>query len=250
VFDGIRFSEPHIFRTEEAKELLKELCDELQHRPDLVRLGVDPNEPRRSRLTGRLQEHVWDFLPLTIPGSKAAPSTRPHLSVDLSVDGAWAYFTVPNAFRRQFVRALKEMELAGYVETVRRCADKLDLAVRRSPGASPIVRVLQRHYIGRSIPVVDGQLVADLRTAVSHESLNAAIPTVKPNYEWIRASYHLMLAAEANLQFSIGVGFSYACETVKSAAVTDLFAETWLSLTNLILPFLVTGDAYQDSQRS
>ncbi|WP_428305466.1 hypothetical protein [Lacipirellula sp.] len=250
MFDGIRFSEPYIYRTDEAKKLLQGLCDEVQHRPDLARLGVDPNEPRRSRITGKLQEHVWDFLPLAIPGSKVDAGTRPHLSVDLSVDGASAYFTVPNAFRRQFVRALKEMELEGYVETVTRCADKLNLVVRRSPEASPIVRVLQRHYIGRSNPVVDGQLVADLRTAAGSESGDLTNPTVKPNYEWIRASYHLMLATDANLQFSIGVGFPYACETVQSAAVTDLFAETWISLTELILPLLATGEAGQGSQRS
>lgn len=241
MFQGIRFSEPGIFRTDEAKDLLTNLCDVLQHRSDLCQIGVDPNEPRRSRLTGKDQEHVWDFLPLRGGNPKQDAGQRPHLSVDLGVDGAWAFFTVPNSSRRQLTLKLQELELDGYSEIVKRCAAKLDPTVRRSQGTTPVVRVLQRHYIGRTRPVIDGQLIADLRTNDYLDSSRFEHASIKSNSEWIRASYHLMLVPGANLQFSIGVGFSYGCKIVKSLEATDLFAEVWLSLSELICLLLSPG---------
>jgi hypothetical protein len=241
MFQGIRFCEPGIYRTDEAKNLLTNLCDVLQHRSDLCQFGVDPNEPRRSRLTGKDQEHVWDFLPLRGDHPKQDAGQRPHLSVDLGFDGAWAFFTVPNSSRRQLTLTLQELELDGYSEIVKRCAAKLDPTVRRSQGATPVVRVLQRHYIGRTTPVMDGQLIADLRTQNYLDSGGFEHPSIKSNGEWIRASYHLMLAPEANLQFSIGVGFSYRCEILKSPEATDLFVEVWLGLSELISLLLPPG---------
>jgi hypothetical protein len=63
VFDGLRFDADNPYTYREGKRLIRLLGDELQARKDLHRIGVDPQEARRTAITGRGGQGVWDFLP-------------------------------------------------------------------------------------------------------------------------------------------------------------------------------------------
>jgi hypothetical protein len=229
VFDGLKFDDKNPYTYREAKRLIRLLGDELQRRKDLHKIGVDPNGKRRSAITGRGTDAVWDFLPLTVARNAKQFTSFPHLTMGINRSRAIAAATVPNGVKGGFRRKLKEAGFDGFLELLADIEKRLRPVVKRS-GAKPVIYVTQRHYASqRSEAVVDARLEADLRTAFV-----GADKRVRHQPEWVVAIYDSLVGKRSNIQFGVDVQFSYACPLVRSPKAVDLFADSWKAIAPLV----------------
>jgi hypothetical protein len=230
MFDGLRFDDVNPYNHRDAKRVIKLLGDQLQRRRDLVRIGADPKGKRRSALTGRGSDPVWDFIPLRSARGAKNFTDNPHLTITMNPEGAGATITVPNGVRGGFRSRLTEVGPEGFRALMARLEKGTRSVRRRSKGSAVKAYVVQRHYPSqRSIPVVDARLQVDLRTLTPGSDGG-----VKYQPEWIEAMYGVLQQKRSNIQFGVGVEFSYACPVVRSAKAADLFAEAWVGLAPLL----------------
>ncbi|HUG20047.1 MAG TPA: hypothetical protein VMM56_13770, partial [Planctomycetaceae bacterium] len=99
VFDGIRFDADNPYTYREGKRLIRLLGDLLQARKDLHKIGVDPKGERRSAITGKGGEGVWDFLPLVASRNAKQFTDFPHLTIALRKAHTIAAVTIPNGVK-------------------------------------------------------------------------------------------------------------------------------------------------------
>jgi len=146
VFSGITFTAEDPYTYPQAKRMLGLLFDELRRDRRLQRqLGTDPNSKGRGAITGRTGQAVWDFVSL-----KSAPKAftqYPHLTIGIMNLRFEAYLTIPNGVRAR----LRNKMLGGSYEEFERLIVKvtrlLSVSLRKYPGASPMLVVVQRRYL-------------------------------------------------------------------------------------------------------
>lgn len=236
MFDGINFSEIEPYSYAEAKRVMRLLGDELQASKKLHRIGVDPKGERRSAITGRKGDAVWDFLPLTLARGAGAFTECPHLTMNISRHRAHAAITVPNGIKGGFRTKLKSLGRSGFVEMMLSIEERTRRVVKRSTGAAPFAYVLQRHFKSqRSAGVQDALLRADLRTLIKGGDAGVSYQP-----EWFDAIYDLLLRKRSNIQFGLEIDFKYGCKVLGSVQAADLFADSWVALAP-VLDFVV-GD--------
>ena len=166
-FDGIPFGPEHPYTWREAKRVLKLACDELRKRPDLKKLGMDPDGKGRPAITGRDATAVWDFLPLTAARQEASFTACPHLTLSIQSARTLAIVTLPSAVPSRMRVNVTALGLDGFKSLLRGAEKGIGRASRHIRGASPCLEVVQRHYpTQRSTPVLDARLEFDLRTTV------------------------------------------------------------------------------------
>lgn len=234
MFNGLRFDEANPYNHREAKRLIKLLGDDLQPREDLLAIGGDPDGQRRTAITGRGRDSVWDFIPLSSARGESSFTNYPHLTFALNPEDASAAITVPNGVKGGFRSRLAALGPAGFADLMA-TLEKRTRAVRQLSKDS-VVRAyaVQRHYLGqRSTPIVDASLKVDLQTLV-----RVGNSRVKYQPEWMEAVYTILSRKRSNIQFGVGVEFSYACPVVRSAKAVDLFAESWVGLAPLLTAVL------------
>lgn len=227
-FNGLRFDSDRPYAYREAKRLIRLLGDELQSRDDLHReLGVDPQGQRRPAITDGAG--VWDFLPLREARGKDF-IRFPHLTMSIRDTYAIAAITVPNGVSGGFRTRLRANQFDGFLKLIRDIEGRLRPVIGRSNASKSIMYATQRHYrTQKSSPSVDGRIELDLRTCLATGS-----SIVKYQPEWAEALYHLLVNKRSNIQFGIEMQFSYSCETVKSPAALDLFADSWKAMKPLL----------------
>lgn len=237
MFDGLKFNEESPYTYREGKRLIRLLGDELQKRSDLRKIGVDPKGPRRSAITGKGTDGVWDFLPLKVARGSGNFTAFPHLTMALRQTGPGAAITVPNGVRGGFRTKLRDVGEEGFLALLRDIEKQLRPVLRRSKGSTAMVYASQRHYRSqRSAAKTDARLEADLRTIVPGKRREA-----KYQPEWVSAIYHVMTRKRSNIQMGIDVQFQYSCPKVRSREVTSLFARTWMALSPLV-DFVTSSD--------
>lgn len=230
MFSGLRFDEANPYNHREAKRLIKLLGDELQDRKDLRAIGADPRGERRTAITGRGDDPVWDFIPLRSARGAGSFTDNPHLTLTMSVDHANATITVPNGVKGGFRSRLAELGPEGFTDLMAALERRTRAVRRRSEGSVVRAYALQRHYPSqRSIPIVDARLHVDLQTLVRGSGRR-----VKYQPEWIDAVYAVLSRKRSNIQFGVGIEFSYQCPVVRSPQAVDLFAESWIALAPLL----------------
>lgn len=230
MFDGLKFNEESPYTYREGKRLIRLLGDELQKRSDLRKIGVDPKGPRRSAITGRGADRVWDFLPLRIARNAKEFTHYPHLDMGISREGASAAVTIPNGVKGGFKSKLKTIGPDGFRELIADLEKSLRPVVKASRGAKPKMGLQQRHYPTQSSPAeVDGRLDTDLRTMVPEKTSG-----VRYQPEWVDAIYSILTRKRSNIQMGVYVQFQYSCPKVQSREATNLFAKTWTALSPLI----------------
>ena len=236
MFDGLRFNDDNPYTYREGKRLIRLLGDELQQRKDLVKLGVDPKGQRRSAITGRNDDRVWDFIPLKVARKAKQFTDFPHLTMGVFRNEAIAAVTIPNGVKGGFRTKLKAGEIKDFRELLRQVEAGLRPIVRQSKGARPMVYATQRHYRGqRSLPEVDARLDADLRTIAG-----CAKSLIKPQPEWIEAIFRVLVSKRSNVQFGVEVHFQYDCPVVRSPRAVDLCAESWRAMWPIV-EFVLQG---------
>lgn len=236
MYDGLRFDTNNPYTYAEAKRLIRLLGDELQQRPDLRKLGVDPKGQRRTAITGSTDSRVWDFLPLKIARDASSFTEFPHLTFGISAERAVAAITVPNGVRGGFRSRLKDLGSQGFVDLLREISEDAQHVRTASKGARLFVHTLQRHYKSqRSLPVIDARLEADLLTL--HAGSDQG---VKYQPQWVEMIHDVLTQKRSNIQLGLEFRFSYDCPTVRSAASTDLFADAWKAMFPIVC--FATGD--------
>ncbi len=230
MFDGLRFDDENPYNQREGKRLIRLLGDELQKRKELHKIGADPKGARRSAITGRNADRVWDFIRLKSASTAKNHTAFPHLTIGLGPDNASATVTIPNGVKGGFRTRLKEMGLDGFSDQIVEIERRSRKVQQRSIGSTCVAFALQRHYRSqRSVPTTDGSLKFDLRTAV-----RGSAGGVKYQPHWIEAVYALLTEKRSNIQFSIGMHFSYECPVVRSAKAVDLFVDSWVAISPIL----------------
>lgn len=230
MFDGLCFDEENPYTHREAKRLLALLREELRGRKEVQSLGVHPDAKGRSAITGRGLDSAWDFLPVVAAAEEQPHTANPHLTINLSRDDAVAAVTVPNSVRGGFRTKLEKIQRDGFRNLMADLECRLRNVVTRSPGARPMLYIMQRHYPSQRSPaVVDGRLEVDLRTMTGCRKAG-----VKCQPEWVDTAYHLLTHKRSNIQLGVTVHFQYSCNRVRSPKVVDLFVDTWVALRPLL----------------
>ena len=229
MFDGLRFTDENPYTYREAKRLIRLLGDLLQRRKDLHKIGVDQEGIRRSAITGKGSDAVWDFLPLK-EARNSQFTAYPHMTMAISRSRAVAAVTVPNGIKGGFRKKLLSLGIDGFRSFIGEVERDLQPIVNRSKGAAPVMYITQRHYRTQSSPaVVDARLETDLRTSFPRKQ-----SPVRYQPEWIEAIYNVFVNKRSNIQFGMEVQFSYSCPIVQSPKCANLFAESWKALSPLI----------------
>ena len=230
MFDGLCFDADNPYTHLEGKRLIRLLRDELQKRKDLHNLGVDPTAEGRSAITGRGFDSVWDYLALQQAKNAVQHTAFLHLSFGMTNKTASADFTVPNGMKGGFRTRLQKVGLKGFRSLVATLEVAVRPVINRSKGAKPLIYVTQRHFPSQRSPGIrDGWLEVDLRTMTGCREAG-----VKCQPEWSDAIYNLLAHKRSNIELGVGVHFRYDCPVVRSRAVVDLFANTWISLKPLL----------------
>jgi hypothetical protein len=228
MFDGIGFSESKPYTYAEGRRLIRLLGDELQLRPDLNALGVDPNGQRRGAITGRAGSVVWDFLPLKVAKNAANFTDYPHLTMNIGANHSSASITIPNGVKGSFRTKLCDLGCDKFVQILREIEENLRPIRSRSPSACPFAYLVQRHFVGqRSVGTEDARLDFDLRT-ISGDG------RIKRQPQWAETVHYVLTGKRANIQFGVSMHFKYDCKIITSAKATDLFAESWIAMKPLI----------------
>jgi hypothetical protein len=230
VFDGLRFSDDNHYSYREAKRLIRLMGDLLQSRKDLHQLGGAPSGTRRTAITGKGTDMVWDFLPLKAARHATNFTAHPHLTMGLSRKHALAALTIPNGVKGGFRSKLKDLGIEGFLELVTAIEANLRPTLKSSIGAKPMIYATQRHYKSqRSNAEVDGRIDADLRTAIR---LKGSMVKYQP--EWVESIYNFVVNKRSNIQLGFDISFQYQCPLVQSPGVVDLFANKWKAMEPIL----------------
>jgi hypothetical protein len=231
VFTGIPFGADDPYSYPQAKRLLRLLLDELRNDRRLRRgLGTDPNGRGRGAITGRAGQGVWDFISL-----KPAPKTFtqfPHLTIGIRDVRFEVYVTLPNGIRSSMRNNVLGTSYEQFEDLIGAVTRLLGKALRKYPGAVPMMVLVQRRYLTQRSPaLIDGILRFDPRTAFS-DGANSA---VKHQPQWLRAVYDLLRHRRSNLQLQIGADFHYdTCGVVATPKVKEAAVDVWLACKPVI----------------
>lgn len=234
MFDGFHFDDETPYTYREGKRLIRLMGDELQKRKDLFRFGVDPKGERRTAITGRGRDGVWDFLPLKVARKKKTKkwlfTAYPHLTMGIGSREIEIVLTVPNGIRGGFRTKLQQKEVGGFRALVSKLERRLRFVTSRSINGKPSIYILQRHYKSqRSHPEKDGHLRVDLRAI-----RRSAQARVKYQPQWFDAIYEILVNKRSNIQFGISVHFPYTSKVIQSRKSLDLFAKCWIAMKPLL----------------
>lgn len=231
-FSGFPFGRAHPFSYLEGKRVLTMAMENLRLRRDLRdELGMNPKAPGRSAITGRLGDAVWDFLSLA-PGREIENFTNhPHLTLGVVAQDVEAMVTIPNAINGTMRSNLIDLGEDGFQSLTAAVVKNLKPLLRKSPGATPWGRGVQRRYPSqRAAPFIDARIDFDLRTAVARSGSPKAQP------RWLSAAYNSFVhKAGSNYQMQMGVLFRYdRCPELQKANALDLVAEAWIACKPLV----------------
>ena len=231
MFDGFHFNEKNPYTYPEAKRLIRLLGDELRKQKGVKKLCGDEPRPGRSKITGRGEGRVWDFIPLEVTSDTKSFTKFPHLTMSIKSEYVSACVTVPNGVKGDFRSKLLANEGENLRVILSKILKKLGTLLEEPVLARPMVYVLQRHYPSQqSIPITDARMEADLRAVLDVENDQG----IKFQPWWLNAVYGILKNKKSNLQFGLEVCFQYDCPAVQSPKVLDLFSQSWLACEPLL----------------
>lgn len=235
MFSGMRFGDDEPYTYLKGKHVLGLLRQELIEHKDLRRrLHIDPNNPGRGAITGTKARRVWDFIGLMSGRGAKAFTEHPHLTLGVFDDKLEAMLTVPNGMKKAMRVAMLGDSSEVFAERVRAVTEGMVRAIRKAPGAKPVVLLVQRHYTSqRAEPIYDASLRFDPRTAFADLT---AVANVKLQPQWLGAAFDAVNErGGANLQFQIGVEFPYSrCPAVRDEQIADTIEQVWLACAPML----------------
>jgi hypothetical protein len=229
MFDGIHFDVEQPYAYPEAKRLIRLLCDDLQADPGMQKLNIQLDGKRRSAITGKDNDSVWDFIPIAEMVEGEPFTKHPHLTVGIRLDCSNVSVTVPNG-AAGVNKTLKELGKDGFVALLTDVAQSLTELAGKHKESKPLAYALQRHFLGqRSSGIEDAKIEFDLRAIV-----DAKDSKIKYQPLWVELMYELLAQKLGNLQMGISFQLPHSCEAARSARIKGVFIDAWLSMQ----PFL------------
>ncbi|MDH4327033.1 MAG: PD-(D/E)XK nuclease family protein [Nitrospira sp.] len=233
-FSGIPFRKGEPYNYPEAKRLIRLAMDELRKNRALIcELGMNPRGTGRGSITGQDGVSVWDFLRLKNSKQNKPFTNYPHLTLSIETDRILAIVTVPHGIETEMRRNLLELEYDGFQDLLANVNLRLLRALRKAPGASPWVIVVQRRYpTQRAQAILDARIEYDLRTASPEKQKGSK---VRPQPQWLKATYDALCKKRSNLQVAVGAIFPYTtCPATKNQKIVDHVANIWLACKPLL----------------
>lgn len=229
-FSGIPFGPESPYSYHQAKRLLGLLRMELCKDKRLTRqISANLQGKGRPAITGREEASVWDFIPLKEAKSATVFTQHPHFTFGLHTTYVEARITIPNGIRSRLRTRLLGTSKDSFQRTVAEATYQLLRTLRRYPGATPEIVVVQRHYLSqRSVGTIDCLLQFDPRTMLVRD--NRARGPVKGQPQWLAATYDALASRRSNIQFQIGARFPYRnCKVVGTPQIARAVANVWIA---------------------
>lgn len=230
-FTGINFNADSPYNYHEAKRILNLAMAELRKDKKLIKLGMDPAGKGRSAITGSKGQAVWDFLPVK-QASKADNFTQfPHLTLVIQSNRVIVIVTIPNGIKSEFRHNIRDIGQDSFENLIFEVTDKLERLFKKTPEATPWIEVIQRHYPSQRSPaIMDARLEFDPRTALGSKMRRGKSKcSVKPQPQWLAATYDALTIKKSNLQVGIGAMIPHSCPMLHSKKALNIIAETWIA---------------------
>lgn len=175
-----------------------------------------------------LKNHFTTQGPLPHFSTNGTVSDNPHLTLAIEAVRVLVIITVPHGIEPIMRRNLVELGYDGFQELLANVNSRLLRALHKAPGASPRVIVAQRRYpTQRSPAILDAEIEYDLRTAFPEKRKGSK---VRPQPQWLKATYDALSKKRSNLQVAVGAIFPYrTCPATKDQKIIDHVAQTWLA---------------------
>lgn len=216
----------------QAKRLIKLLRRELLDHPHVRALNADTQSAGRTAITGRMDDRVWDLIPIRGDANDEPFTKNVHLTIGILQDCLQAYVTVPNGIRSRRRTKLLGGSLEAFSQVIGAATANLNRVLRDEPGARPNVVVVQRYFRSqRAKAELHAQVRFDPRTFFP-----ARGSPVKHQPQWLTATYEaLKHKGSTNLQLQVGVDFPYrTCGRVRTPEAVDLIADVWTACKPVI----------------
>ena len=204
-FSGISF-DPYTYL--EGKRVLRLLIQKIRGNVEFIKeMRLDPESGRPS-ITDQVR--IWDFISFLPPeGRKLAFQKFPHCTVAIGPMDAEAMITFPNGMSAVLRKQLRGSSLEKFTERLEQASHALTASLTGLKAYRPKIRLMQRRYkTQRSVPMMDGSIEFDLRTAFGDPKPHFG-PPIKKQQQWVLAAYDLLANKRSNIQFQIGVEFHY-----------------------------------------
>lgn len=217
----------------EGKRVLKLLTDKIRKNNQFMGLMNLDSASRRPAITDDAHG-VWDMISFrNNTGKKSNFTGYPHCTFSLSSKNkcAEAMITFPNAIERAALKRLKNASYEGFSQELKSVLGAIQKNLRGIRGYKPVARIVQRHYkTQRSPAVIDGEMNVDLRACFGGKDVDMG-RAIKPQEQWLQAIHALLSNKRSNLQFQIGVQFSYqSCPELRTRNADQLFTASFSSL--------------------
>ncbi|MDG4548440.1 MAG: hypothetical protein PQ614_09145 [Rickettsiales bacterium] len=219
-FTGIPFGKEEQFTYLEGKRVLRLLMKKVRNNMEIGSLDLNIGHSGRSAITQ--SEWLWDFIPFNSHGESTNFTENMHCTFGIGANECKAYITVPNNMKG-IKKRVKSLNFKDFQEAAEKIVSDFENADEFKEGCSPTIEVWQRRYPSqRSIPIIDGYMRFDLRTAISRGG------GVKIQQEWLKTSLEILQNKNSNLQLGVGVNFEYdKCIAIKSSNADELFVKAW-----------------------
>jgi hypothetical protein len=230
-FNGIPFASDHPYTYQAAKRLLRLLRAKLlKNKTILKSLNIDPSTLGRKSITE--QSSVWDYFSLRGHSKNKNFTSYPHMTFSIGPTQAVATITVPNAVRRDILKALRNATAEEFQAAVKEYLAIATRQFKKSDNVRPMIIIVQRRYERQNSPAFhDGVLNVDLRTAFKTKKNNRS-RNKQPKYqpEWLQMAQKVIQGKASNMQFQIGCEFNYdRCPAIHEADAEMLFVKAWLA---------------------
>lgn len=203
----------------EGKRILRLLTEKIRRNAGFMReMGLDPAS-RRPAITDDMGR-VWDLISFESNNKREKSFTSfPHCTFNIS--GRYhvveAMITFPNAMDRALYKRLRNSSYENFAQQMKLVLKAVEKNLRGTRGYKPVARIVHRHYkTQKSRAVIDGEMNVDLRGCFGGKDHDMGRAIVGQE-QWMQAIHALLNNKRANLQFQIGIQFSYeSCATLKT----------------------------------
>ena len=230
-FSGLHFDDNNPYNYSEGKRLIRMVMEELRYHPELKPL-INTKVGGREAITGKGRAGVWDYLRLKGLDSDVSHTSQPHVSIGIGQDALRAFLIIPNSMDTKYRKPIKALGEKKFTEVMSKVNVNMKKVVRSSKGSFPYANMNQRRFPSRAAKaMIDGAMIFDLRTAFE----GGKNQSIKVQPQWLNAMYSLIESKKSHMEFGVGVNFPYEyCRKVKSPAIVDSLAASWLACKPLI----------------
>ena len=228
-----------------AKVFLTAAMEDIKQKDRLAAIGVDRSLPGRGRVKEEA-DGVWDVVQLR--GTDETPFNEfPHFTLAIRPEEILAVLILSNKWLASTgtQKQLKDLGFDGFRSAVADVTRTIAAAVGSAKTARPWILVQQRRATrGQQLDVRDGRLEFDPQTAVGLQTQSGDQNELKPQPQWLRATYSALANKSSNLEMCIGARFLYGDPSVQSPGFTDRVVESWAAcapLLSAVLPEFATG---------